>query len=183
MSVDGDIARAKWLNLLVPGGGLILLGRTAIGFLIGVAFTALVATSALALLLIPDEFTLTARNLLITSAAAVYTLAQWLAGRIAEAESLRVQADRRSVALRCARQAAKAGDAQETVRCLQPIMSLAEHDLHVALRVAQAWTALGALEATEAWRRVQRLDRHHIYRAETARALETLPQLLRDGTA
>lgn len=174
---------AQWINLFVPGGGLILLGQALLGWVVGLAFTALTAVALLATLLIPDEFSTTARNLCITGAAVIYATAQWALLRRGSSEVKRAELEQRAAALRAALEATRAGDIVNAWNSLRPIAHLAESDLLVALRVAQTLTALREPAAAQAWLRVKRLDRRHIYRAETTGALSALESIMRDPSS
>lgn len=158
---------SRLINLIVPGGGLILIGHETLGVLIAVLFTITAGYALAATLLFPDDTSATWRGLGIGVAIGTYVGAQ-----IRYAQTVRYQADQafgdlRHNALRAARDALGTGHAEEAWNALQPLLPRAETDLLVAYRVAQVLTARGAGQAAlSAWRRVRRLDRHRIYREE-----------------
>lgn len=156
---------AQWLNLLVPGAGVVLIGRAWLGLLIGIVFAVLFNGAIVAVGLIPDEVGLTARRLLVLGAAASYILAQFVMTRVVRRHRQAIEASTRFTALRQAQQALVAGDAAGAWAALGPLLPLAETDLHVAYRVAQALSASGdAAAAAAAWEHLRALDRHHVYR-------------------
>jgi hypothetical protein len=75
---------APWVNLLLPGGGLILVEALVSGVLIGLAFTLCANLALLAVLLFPDDFSRWDQALLIGLAGGSYVGAQLrLAGELA----------------------------------------------------------------------------------------------------
>jgi hypothetical protein len=164
--------RARWLNLIVPGAGLILAGRPLAGFGTGLAFAAALNGALAIWLLIPDDFPRTAVWCGLTAALA-YIVAQFLLLRVDAAARLAGRRDERRAALTALMAAIREGRFdQEAAALLEP---LAESDLHVAVRVAQAaMLNCDDHRALAAWQRVQRLDPHLIYRSETLAALQRL---------
>ena len=161
------MAGSRLVNLVIPGGGLILIGREILGVLIAVLFTVAACYALAATLLFPDDTSAAWRGLGIGVAIGTY-----LGAQIRYAQTVRYQADQafgdlRRAALRAARGALRDGRAEDAWNALQPLLPQAEADLLVAYRVAQVLTARGnGLVALNAWRRVRRLDRHRIYREE-----------------
>jgi hypothetical protein len=158
---------SRLINLVIPGGGLILIGHEALGVLIAILFTIATGYALAASLLFPDDTSATWRGLGIGVAIGTY-----LGAQLRYAQTVRFQVDQalgdlRRTALAAARAALHAGRADEAWSALQPLLPQAETDLLVAYRVAQVLTARGnGLVALNAWRRVRRLDRHRIYRDE-----------------
>ncbi|HPM24613.1 MAG TPA: hypothetical protein PLP66_11960 [Phycisphaerae bacterium] len=166
---EGTVRWAPLANLLLPGAGLILLGSTVSGLLVGVAFAACANFALAAVLLFPDDYSETLRALAIGVAGGAYVGAQVrLAGtlrrRRAEAE-----AERRRRGLRAAEELLAGGAPERAVEVLQELASGFGDDLLIAYRLAQAWTAAGNDgRARLAWREVRRLDRYGIYRRQIA---------------
>jgi hypothetical protein len=167
MGAGRGMTGSRLVNLVVPGGGLILIGHETLGVLIGVLFTLSAGYALAATLLFPDDTSTTWRGLGIGVALGTYIGAQ-----IRYAQTVRYEADQafgdlRRSALGAARRALDAGRADEAWALLQPLLPQVETDLLVAYRVAQVLTARGdGGAALRAWRRVGRLDRHRIYREE-----------------
>ena len=67
---------AAWVNLLLPGGGLILLGAVGSGLLAGLLFIACANFALVAVLWFPDDFSGTTQALGIGLAAGAYVGAQ-----------------------------------------------------------------------------------------------------------
>ena len=156
---------AAGVNLLLPGGGLILLGALWSGLLGGLLWTACANFAVLAVLLFPDDFSPTTQALGIGLAAGAYVGAQWRL--VAQVCDLRAQASaaRRRRTLWQARDCLARGEAARAVETLRPLADEAAHDLLVAYQWAQALTAAGdAARARAAWQHVRRLDRHGIYK-------------------
>lgn len=164
---------AATLNLLVPGGGLVLLGALWTGVAAAVLFTLLLNFTIAAVLLIPDNVPPVARGWAIGLTGGVY-----LGSQIRLASHVREQRQRRATLLRheallAARQHLLAGDAEAAWVALQPIADRFDRDLLVAYRVAQVQTQRAPADvAAEAWERVARLDRHRLYRGEIRAFLE-----------
>jgi hypothetical protein len=167
MNTGRTIAGSRLINLVVPGGGLILIGHELLGVLIAILFTITTGYALAATLLFPDDTSAIWRGLGIGVAIGTY-----LGAQIRYAQTVRYQADQafgdlRRDALGDARCALREGRTEDAWNALQPVVPLAETDLLVAYRVAQVLTARGdGLAALHAWRRVRRLDRHRIYRDE-----------------
>ena len=157
----------RWINLLVPGGGLILIGNGFSGVLIAVLFTLSTSFALAAILLFPDDVPRTWRGLALGIAVGTYLGAQWR-----YAQTVRYRADQafwdvRKETVRQARQALLEGRGAEAWDILQPLKNDVEVDLALAYLVAQVLTQTGDESgARTAWRRVKRLDRHRIYRRE-----------------
>jgi len=164
MSAGTIATRGRLINLVVPGGGLILIGSETMGVLIALLFTAAASFAIAASLLFPADFPPTWRGLGIGVAVGTY-----LGAQIRYAQTVRHQCERaadesRGAALQGVRRALLAGRVEDAWRALQPVVEQAENDLVVAYRLAQVLTAReGGAAALAAWRRVRRLDRHRIY--------------------
>jgi hypothetical protein len=158
---------ARLVNLVIPGGGLILIGSEITGTLVAVLFTAAACFSLGTSLAFPDDVSATWRGLGIGVALGTYVGAQVRFAQTLRYERGRASDELRRVALRDARDALSVGRVEDAWRSLQPIVRRVEADLLLAYRVAQVLTARGDdVAALRAWRRVRRLDRHRIYRQE-----------------
>lgn len=167
MSSGQTMTGSRLVNLLIPGGGLILIGHEILGVLVAVLFTLTGCYALAATLLFPDDTSATWRGLGIGVAIGTH-----LGSQIRYAQSVRcgvdrAQADARRAALRAARGALCEGRSEEAWNAIRPLLPQVESDLLVAYRVAQVLTARGdGPAALSAWHRVRRLDRHRIYREE-----------------
>ena len=156
---------AGFLNLLVPGLGTIWLGRPWAGLACGLIFAACANLAIYAVLLVPDDLPTWAPPLAIGVAAGLYVGSQVQFGRsLRECRRAAQQAVRRT-ALSAVRDCLERGDYSGGLAALRPVGHLAKQDLLVAYRAAQVLTGLGDKKAaSQAWRQVRALDRHHIYR-------------------
>jgi len=155
------------LNLVIPGLGIILIGRTGAGLVVGLLFAACANLAIWAAVLIPDEFSPSLRALLIGLAGGMYFGAQLRFAQTLREVRQAEQAKRRQEVLRevfaCLQQCDYAG----ALRAIAPLRDRAANDLLVAYRLAQILTGLNEVDAAlRAWRQVRALDRHHIYRDE-----------------
>lgn len=155
------------LNLLVPGLGIIWLGRAVAGLVFGLVFAACANLAVCAVLLVPGDLPAWAPPLAIGLATGAYLGCQVQLVRSSrehrEAEQQRI----RRAALTAVREALERGDYSAGLAALAPVSHLAAQDLLVAFRLAQLLTAVGDTQAAlAAWRQVRALDRHHIYRDE-----------------
>jgi hypothetical protein len=162
-------------NLLVPGGGLVLAGRLWLGLVVGLLFTLAANLAVLSALVVPDDVPGWLRIGFLTLSGTIYVLAQWLlAQRLRGGRRSALEAARRR-ALAAAVAALERGEAERAVAALAPLRGLADGDLVVAYRWAQVLTAARDVPAARAaWERVAALDRHRIYRAQIAAALQEL---------
>jgi len=166
---------ARLVNLVIPGGGLILVGGDVSGVLIALLFTATASFSVAASLLLPGEVPATWRGLGIGVTLGTYVGAQVRFAQTLYHQRGRIADQARRAALHDARQALLDGQVEDAWRALQPLADQADTDLVLAYRVAQVLTARGdEVAARAAWQRVRRLDRHRIYRPETVACERTL---------
>jgi hypothetical protein len=169
MTARATAVIGQLVNLVVPGGGLILSGNALLGVLIAALFTLTANFALLASLLFPDDFSATRRGLGIGVAIGTYVGAQ-----IRYAQSLRSQRRQAADTLRhnvlgAVRSALLAGRVDDAWQAIQPLINQVNDDLVVAYRVAQVLTAReGGEAALAAWERVRRLDRHRVYRQQVA---------------
>lgn len=182
-SPRGQFSRV--LNLLLPGGGLILVGAVWRGVLIGALFILLLNAVIAFGLLIPDEIPGWLYLVLLAALAAAYTGAQLWLVRIQLRRGEHTGAAQRRQVLRAAAEALERSDAAAALAALRQSEPAVEHDLLLALRWAQAvqmeanldqpaaadQEPSGGAGVRHAWLRVQRLDEHGIYRAEVHAAL------------
>ena len=156
---------AAWVNLLLPGSGLILLGAVASGLLAGLLFVACANFAIAAVLLFPDDFSGTAQALGIGLAGGAYVGSQVRV--MAQVRRLRVEATaaRRRRALWAAKDCLARGEAARAIEALRPLVEADAQDLLVSYQWAQALTAVGEVtRARDAWQQVKRLDQHGIYK-------------------
>ncbi|MBN2447985.1 MAG: hypothetical protein JXO22_14735 [Phycisphaerae bacterium] len=165
MIAPANAAAAKVLNLFVPGGGLILLGRAWSGVTVGLLFAACANLAVTSTLLFPDDFSALVQGLSIGVSGGAYFGAQ-IRLLYCLRELRHVDADHvRDTALRDVHALLAEGQPLDALAALEPIRHLAQNELLVAYRLAQALTAAGhGVEAIEAWEVVRRLDHHHLYR-------------------
>jgi len=156
---------APWVNLLLPGGGMILIGSVASGLLGGLVFAACANLALLAVLLFPDDFSGTTQALAIGLAAGAYVGAQVRFAGCARKLREQTAASFRRRLLWQSQELLAHGEAAHAVEVLRPLADQACGDLLVAYRLAQALTAAGDVPAARAaWQQVRQLDRHGLYR-------------------
>jgi hypothetical protein len=171
---------ARWLNLLIPGGGLIMVGHVWLGLVVAAAFTAC-ANSALAMgLLFPDDLPAWVGGLSIGVAGGTYLGAQLRLAQTVRSRRRDAATARRRRALEAARVHLAGGEYEQAWEAIRTLAEQADRDLLLAYRVAQVLTAKKDVdEALRAWHLVRSLDRHHVYREQiltNERALRRLAQ-------
>jgi hypothetical protein len=155
------------VNLLIPGGGLILAGDAFAGVVFCLLLTVVANLSLAGWLLIPDEVPPPWRITALIVAAGTYILAQLRCAHRLRWEHQQREALRRREVLAAVQRLLDEGRADRAWEVLEPLAGLAERDLLVAWRVAQVLTAKRDVEAAlAAWQRLRRLDRHRLYRAD-----------------
>ncbi len=153
------------LNLVLPGGGLILLDATAIGVLFGAAFILLLNLALTAAFITPDDFARTGRLAAVAALVLIYAVAQ-----AAMRSQLRRSSEaRRAAALRqvlCeVEQLATNGDAAAALTRLELLATERPDDLLILHWRATLLTALGRTnEAQRTWAHLRRADRHGLFR-------------------
>jgi hypothetical protein len=166
---------ARALNLVLPGGGLVVAGHPWLGLLTGALFVAAANVTVAAVFLFSDDFSTALRALAIGVGTGAYVGAQ-----IRLEAALRFSAQQRTTAardaaLRAAWTALEAGDAPAALAALRPVENLAPRDLLLAYRLAQTLTLTGDVPAAlAAWEHVRRLDRHNLYRDLRLRSVSEL---------
>jgi hypothetical protein len=170
-----SVGGPRLINLVVPGGGLILIGNVGSGVLIAVLFTLSASFAMTAAWLFPDDVSRVWRGLSIGIALGTY-----LGAQLRYAQTVRLQADQafwdlRREKMRTVRLALSEGRIEDAWLGLRPLMNDAETDLPLAFLVAQVLTLKGdGAAALNAWRHVRRLDRHRVYSRETRENEERL---------
>lgn len=169
MGNTSDVATAPrwapWLNLVLPGGGLIVCGAIWSGLLVGLVVVVCANLALAATLIFPDDFSANMRALVIGVAGGTYVgaqlrLAGWLRRR---QEADRVCARRERLAR--AAEATEQGDVVTAVQTLDALAREWPQDLLIAFRLAEALAGAGHYHAARAaLDRVRRLDRHGVYR-------------------
>ena len=158
----------RMLNLVVPGGGLILIGHIASGLVIAILFTLSASVAMAAAWLFPDDVSRVWRGLVIGIALGTY-----LGAQLRYAQTVRWHRDEafwdlRREQMKTARHALMEGRIEDAWEGLRPLMEEVESDLPLAFLAAQVLNHKGdGHAALSAWRRVRRLDRHRIYYRET----------------
>lgn len=175
MSTAAQANVARVLNLVLPGGGLVLVHRPWTGVSIGLLFTVLANLAVWATLLVPDDFAPWLRGVLIGVAGGTYVGAQIRLGATLRSERSEAQTRLRQQALQNVRYYLDRGEADAALAALDPVAELVADDLLLAYRLAQVLTCAGQSQsALAAWDRVRELDRHRIYRDELETALRSL---------
>jgi hypothetical protein len=177
---EREQSAARWVNLLIPGGGLMMIGRVWFGLVIALLFT-LCANCALAFsLLFPDDVPSWAGGLATGLAGGTYLGAQLRFAQTVRSRRHGAANTRRRQALEATRACLAAGRYDQAWEAIRPLAAQAERDLLVAYRVAQVLTAKQDVDAAlGAWQLVRRLDRHHVYREQirsSERALSRVAQ-------
>lgn len=166
------------LNTLVPGAGVISLGETLNGLLLGLSFTLLCNWWIWATWILPDEFAPGARILLGACTALIYLAVQLAAARVLRRNAAGRATEARRRALSTSKRLLAQDDPRGAWTALLPVVHHADHDVLIAYRAAQVLTAAGdATRARRAWERVRALDRHHVYRAQIAQGTAALGDL------
>ncbi len=173
------VQRGAWINLLLPGAGLVLCGATMAGLVVGVVFAVSANIALVATLLFPDDFGPGPRALAIGVAGGVY-----LGGQIRYAQTVRglqraaAVRERRERLGRTQRLLAS-GDVAGALQAIAPLTEANPDDLVAAYRLAQVLMAAGNGHAARvAWKRVKQLDRHRLYAQQVAEAEQHLRSAL-----
>lgn len=171
-----EMTWGPWVNLVIPGGGLILIGWPWIGWVIGLLFILSVNVALALTLLFPDEYPAWYGGLAIGVAAGTYLGAQLRLRQLLTVRRLSAAEELRNAAIKAALSAVKQGDVAGALLHLERIADEANQDLLVAYRVAQVISETGDIgETRTAWERVRRLDRYNLYRAVIRAELARLP--------
>lgn len=178
MIAEREQSAAWWVNLLIPGGGLMMIGRVWLGLIIALLF-ALLANCALAFsLLFPDDVPSWAGGLTTGLAGGTYLGAQLRFAQTVRSRHREAATAHRRQALEAVRACMAAGQYGQAWEAIRPLAAQADRDLLVAYRVAQVLTAKQDVNAAlDAWHLVRRLDRHHIYREQIVSNERTLNRL------
>lgn len=158
---------APWVNLVLPGAGLVLAGRIPLGLMHGLVFAASANLALVAVLLFPDDLPRWAAALGVGFTAGAYAGGQLrLAHALRSQRAAAVAAGRRR-ALWEIRRLMEQGEYGPALDVLAPLARELPDDLLVAYRLAQVLTAAGTTHAAAAaWGRVRALDRHGVYRSQ-----------------
>jgi hypothetical protein len=168
------------VNLLLPGGGLILVGELSSGLLVGIAFAACANFALLATLLFPDDFGSSLHALGVGVAGGSFVGAQIRMAQTVRGLRERASTLERRQILWTVRGLCERGEYGAALQVITPLSRRLPDDELVAYRVAQILSEAGTVRAARAaWQRVRQLDRHGVYR-EQARKFEA--QLERRGS-
>lgn len=169
---------AALCNLLVPGAGLLIADAMVTGVVVGLIFVVSANIALWGTLLIPDELAPWLTGLSIGVAGGTYVGAQLRLAQTVRDRQRRSEVARRREILHEVKTLLQREEYRAAEAALAPLTDLAETDLLVAYRFAQA--QLGAEnmgEARRAWERVRRLDEDRLYHAQIATAERRLEQL------
>lgn len=169
------LSTAERVNRVFPGVGLILAGSITAGMAVGLTFTATAALAIASYGLIPENVPPMARAGLLAAALAWYFCAQVWAAQAVRTRREAARAARRRGVLCRALEALERGEPRLARELIEPLAADEPDDLLVACRAAQILTALGDVQAARlAWERLQRLDRHRIFRRDWEAGLQGL---------
>lgn len=176
MIPEWQIRLARWVNLAVPGTGLLLLGRWPAGLVTLVAFTTAANGVIWSTLIAPEDWSGWIPGAAGGLAAAAYVAAQLVLSQEIGAARRRICALRRREILAASERLIEAGDLGAGLAELERLDPADTRDLPVAVRHAQLLQGLGDWAgARRAWEHVRRIDRHQVYRVVSDEALRALP--------
>ena len=115
MNPNAITTLSRLVNLLIPGGGLILIGAEIIGVAVVILFTAAAAAALAFTLLFPDALAPTWRGLAIGIALGTYLGAQIRFAQTVRQQELRSAALTRHAAMRDAQLALRDGRASDAL--------------------------------------------------------------------
>lgn len=162
-------------NLLLPGAGLILVGSIWAGLLVGVTFTAAANYTLAAFFVFPDEFAGWAKYAGLGITVVAYAGGQAILAQTSQLRESAAYFTLRKRVLREAQRLLQQGDCTAALGVLETLGDAAERDLLIAVRRAQILTATpDAQIAIGAWRQVQSIDLHGVYRRECEQQLRRL---------
>ncbi|MGE0481789.1 MAG: hypothetical protein AB7Q17_15085, partial [Phycisphaerae bacterium] len=150
MTADSSYRWARACNLILPGGGLIVVGAVWTGLTIGMLFALGANFAVAATFLIPDEVPAWVRAAAVAFTIAAYAFAQWRLPHAWRRLSREARAERRRAVLHRVRVLMEQARFDAARDDLASIADLADHDLLVAVRIAEVETALRAAAAREA---------------------------------
>jgi hypothetical protein len=167
-----DPATAQWasfVNLLLPGGGLILIGATGSGIIVGIVFAVAINLALIATFLVPDDFSRNTHALVVGVAGGCYLGAQLRYAQALRNSQRAAQAALRRETLQRAQALLAEQQTEDALKLLYALSEICPGDLLVTYRLAQVLTSAGHKRAARvAWRRLATLDRHGIYRVKIA---------------
>ncbi|MDX2200639.1 MAG: tetratricopeptide repeat protein [Phycisphaerae bacterium] len=162
-----EAARAKLINLIAPGVGLVLVDRLFDGLLTAGAFGLSAGALLVATLVAPMAYSGAFRAFLAVAMVATYGLAQIAMERAAAARGRSdAAAERRALLQRSAR-SARYGDYASAIAQISEALEQSPEDLALRADLAILHDRAGNLDAARAaWRRVRELDRHRVYKEQ-----------------
>ncbi len=167
MSSSPHANLARLTNLVLPGGGLVMLGCIWSGVLIAFVFAACANVAVGASLIFPDDVPRWLEGLALGMAAGTYLGAQIRFLLTARMLERRQAFELRRSTLHEVLVLIRRGEYAPAHERMRSLAHLADTDLLVAYRFAQVLTGTGdPAKAGRAWRRVRELDRHKIYRQD-----------------
>ncbi|NOT02065.1 MAG: hypothetical protein HOP29_15745 [Phycisphaerales bacterium] len=166
--------RARILNLIVPGAGLIVLRREWLGFAVAMLFCVLAQIALLGWLIIPVTIPRWVGIPAGLAAVGVWWWGQWLmALRIGHTMNPEINRELAALAER-ARGAIRDGRMVEARHLLETALTINDEDVPANACWAELMTEMGShTEAGRAWRRVLALARDAETRTVARRALRS----------
>jgi hypothetical protein len=167
MLTDRDVRFSQWINWIVPGAGMVAMSRLANGCIVAAIFAASANFAIYSVYIAPGNVGDWIAGLTIGVAGGTYLGAQLrLQTIIRQERASRASRQRREI-LTSVNKLIERQAYDEARREIERLSDVLDADLLVAYRYAQILTHLEDAGLAEAWSRVQRLDRHKIYRTET----------------
>ncbi|MCK4658632.1 MAG: tetratricopeptide repeat protein [Phycisphaerae bacterium] len=167
---------ALWLNVLVPGGGLILLRREWLGLVLALLFCLCVQIGLWGMFIVPASIPGWVTSSALFGAVLVWICAQYtLVLRLRQAFGPGIE---RQIVHLCelAKRAVASGDYARAEEFLEVALTLNDEDPHVNTLWAQLMTALGRFDrARPAWVRVVQLSEEGFVKRQAVEALAALP--------
>lgn len=163
------------LNLLVPGTGLILLGRTWLGIALAVWFALGAQVGAFGLLIAPASV-----PFWISGTALALAALSWLVAQAQLTSRIRFLRDpnlpeEMDALRRLAETAISRGDLAAARSALRVALAVDDADLRIRILWARLLSLDGrTTKARRAWRLAQRLDREHAFATEIRSELQRL---------
>lgn len=174
---EWQVNAARWVNLAVPGAGLLLLGHGFTGAASLLLFTAAGHGVLWSLYITPDDWSPWAPAALGAATAACYVASQLLTSQAVRAAKRTLQRTQRRQLIAASQQLRDEGDLREALARLEPLQPSQTPDLLLAVRHAQLLLASHDWAgARRAWERVRRMDRHRIYQTVSDEALRTIAE-------
>ena len=162
-------------NALVPGTGLVLLGRERTGFFFAVVFTIALQTALWGFLLIPAVIPHSVATIAVVTAGISWVAAQWTMALRLRAVGVNADAKIRRL-LVLVSEAMEDQQYAHAHALLQESLAIWDDDAEIYAEWARLMTLMGRFATARlAWERVLELDSGGMFRVEAITALERLP--------